>query len=74
VFFNDLTDLQPRDRMAYWDSSLQELVALPQVIITPHTAFLTAEALDNIAQTSILNLDQYLLGADLTNEVKPPAA
>ena len=54
----DLTDLQPRDRMAFWDTRFAELVALPQVLVTPHTAFLTVEALTNIAQTTVANLDQ----------------
>ncbi|KAI8463144.1 MAG: putative D-lactate dehydrogenase [Monoraphidium minutum] len=72
VFFQDLTDLQPRERMAYWDTKLIELVALPQVLVTPHTAFLTAEALTNIADTTVDNIDAYLMGKPLTNEVQPP--
>lgn len=44
--------------MAFWDTRFAELVALPQVLVTPHTAFLTVEALTNIAQTTVANLDQ----------------
>ena len=29
-----------------------------QVLVTPHTAFLTVEALENIAATTVQNLDQ----------------
>lgn len=72
VFFQDLTDLQPRDRMPFWDTALIELVALPQVLVTPHTAFLTSEALTNIANTTMDNLDEYFSGKPLTNEVLPP--
>ncbi|GBF89630.1 D-lactate dehydrogenase [Raphidocelis subcapitata] len=72
LFFQDLNDLQPRERMVFWDTKFQELVALPQVLVTPHTAFLTSEALANIAGTTIENLDQHIAAAPLTNEVLPP--
>jgi lactate dehydrogenase-like 2-hydroxyacid dehydrogenase len=39
--------------------------------VTPHTAFATEEALQNIADTTIFNIDQFLQGEELTNEVKP---
>ena len=42
-----------------------------QVIVTPHTAFATEEALHNIAETTIFNIDQFLAGEELKNEVKP---
>jgi len=44
--------------MVFWDTKFMELVAMPQVLVTPHTAFLTAEALSNIAQTTIDNIDE----------------
>ena len=56
--------------MAFWDTKFAELVALPQVLVTPHTAFLTVEALTNIAQTTVENLDAYLLGEEIKNEIK----
>jgi D-lactate dehydrogenase len=44
---------------------------LLQVLITPHSAFLTHEALANIASTTISNLEEFLSGQQLTNELKP---
>lgn len=41
----------------------------PQVLITPHSAFLTAEALGNIADTTAENLVCACLGRPLANEV-----
>lgn len=38
--------------------------------MTPHIAFLTHEALDNIAQTTVTNLLACAAGAELVNEVK----
>lgn len=42
-----------------------------QVLITPHTAFLTSEALDNIASTTITNMEEFLQDKQLTNELRP---
>jgi D-lactate dehydrogenase len=36
-------------RMNGWDEQMGLLLSLPNVLITPHSAFLTTEALDNIA-------------------------
>ncbi|HEX7367544.1 MAG TPA: 2-hydroxyacid dehydrogenase [Pelobium sp.] len=44
------------------DILLQELLALPNVIVTPHQAFLTTEALQDIAAQTISNLDLWQLG------------
>jgi D-lactate dehydrogenase len=44
-----------------------------QVLITPHAAFLTHEALDNIASTTISNIEEYLQDKQLTNELHPKA-
>ena len=47
----------------------------PQVLVSPHSAFLTREALDNIAGTTILNLREAAAGAAvLTNQVNAPKA
>lgn len=40
-------------------------------VITPHSAFLTAEALASIAATTVDNLRACALGLPLVNEVKP---
>ncbi len=44
---------------AYKDELLQKLMALPNVIVTPHQAFLTNEALQQIADQTIRNLDLW---------------
>lgn len=44
------------------DKILQELLDLPNVIVTPHQAFLTTEALQDIAAQTIKNLDLWQLG------------
>ncbi|KAI8475368.1 MAG: D-isomer-specific 2-hydroxyacid dehydrogenase NAD-binding protein [Monoraphidium minutum] len=71
LFFQDWTSMQARDRMKFWDRRFKELVAYPQVLVTPHTAFLTNEALEAIAATTMDNLTEYALGLPLTNEVAP---
>lgn len=45
------------------------LVSMPNVIVTSHQAFLTREALANIAETTFANLDAYFADKPLTNEV-----
>ena len=42
-----------------------------QVLVTPHSAFLTMEALDNIAKTTVDNLLAFQHGQELVNIVKP---
>ncbi|HBL84832.1 MAG: hydroxyacid dehydrogenase [Clostridiales bacterium GWF2_38_85] len=51
------------------DDILSLLVSLPNVILTSHQAFLTREALENIAKTTIQNLDEYFSDGSLTNEI-----
>lgn len=41
------------------DNILLQLIAMPNVILTSHQAFLTKEALDNIASTTINNIINY---------------
>ena len=41
------------------DEVLLELIAMPNVIVTSHQAYLTNEALDNIASTTISNIKDY---------------
>ena len=45
------------------------LVSRPNVILTAHQAFLTEEALHNIAEETIKNLDAFFSGAPLENEI-----
>lgn len=52
------------------DDKLVRLIAMPNVIVTSHQAFLTNEALDNIAATTINNLTRFFSGnSDPSTEV-----
>ena len=52
------------------DDKLVRLIAMPNVIVTSHQAFLTSEALDNIAATTINNLTRFFSGdPDTSTEV-----
>ncbi len=44
------------------DDKLVRLIAMPNVIVTSHQAFLTQEALDNIACTTVDNLRKFFSG------------
>lgn len=51
------------------DDTLALLVSRPNVVLTAHQAFLTEEALHNIAEETIKNLDAFFSGAPLENEI-----
>ena len=53
VFFED------RSGNILEDDKLVRLIAMPNVIVTSHQAFLTKEALDNIAATTVDNLVKF---------------
>ncbi len=63
LFFQDLSEeiLQ--------DEEIARLMTFPNVLITGHQAFLTREALQQIALTTFLNLDELESGKALSNEV-----
>ena len=44
------------------DDNLVRLIAMPNVLVTSHQAFLTNEALDNIAATTVENLQKFFSG------------
>ena len=44
------------------DDNLVRLISMPNVIVTSHQAFLTTEALDNIAATTMDNLEKFFAG------------
>ena len=44
------------------DDTLVRLIAMPNVIVTSHQAFLTGEALDNIASTTVENIRKFFAG------------
>jgi D-lactate dehydrogenase len=50
IFFED------RSNHILNDEVLSQLISMPNVIVTSHQAFLTKEALDNIAETTVNNL------------------
>ncbi len=56
------------------DDVLARLISMPNVIVTSHQAFLTEEALDNIAETTVGNLRAFFDGDVLQNEVRLHAA
>ena len=62
-FFEDFSG------MIIKDDVLSLLVSKPNVLLTSHQAFLTNEALENIAKTTITNLDSYFQDKSLENEV-----
>ena len=44
------------------DEVLRDLISMPNVIVTSHQAFLTKEALNNIASTTISNITKFYKG------------
>lgn len=52
------------------DDTLARLLTFPNVIITGHQAFLTTNALKNLAETTLENVKAFAAGAELINEVK----
>lgn len=64
VFFQDLSG------KILSDDVLARLLTFPNVLITSHQAFLTQEALSNIATTTLQNVADYEAGKNLINEVR----
>ena len=52
------------------DDIIARLISMPNVLITSHQAFLTEEALSNIANTTIDGIEAYFNNGNLQNEVK----
>ncbi len=63
LFFEDLSN-QVVD-----DDVFQRLLTFPNVVITGHQAFFTAEALAAIAETTLGNIDDIAAGRSCANEV-----
>ena len=53
LFFED------RSGQPILDDQFARLLSLPNVLVTGHQGFFTAEALTNIAETTIANLDAF---------------
>lgn len=52
------------------DDKLAILLSMPNVILTSHQAFFTREALQNIAQTTLNNIQLFFDKGEMPNEVK----
>ena len=57
LFFKDLSE------MIIDDDTISRLISLPNVLITAHQAFLTREALEQIAETTLQNITDFENGA-----------
>ncbi|MFO7841558.1 MAG: 2-hydroxyacid dehydrogenase [Fidelibacterota bacterium] len=62
-FFEDFSD------SAISDDVLARLMTFPNVLITSHQAFFTQEALRDIAQTTLRNIDDFFHDRRLENEI-----
>ena len=63
-FYEDLSESILKDDV------LSRLIMMPNVLITSHQAFLTREALECIADTTLGNLRAFFNGEALVNEIK----
>lgn len=64
IFFQDLSDQVLKDDV------LARLLTFPNVLMTSHQAFLTREALEQIASTTLQNISDFSLGRPLVNQVR----
>lgn len=64
LFFRDLSD------RVIQDDVLARLLMFPNILVTAHQAFLTREALANIAETTLANVTAFERGELLVNEVR----
>lgn len=64
LFFEDLSG------QVIHDDTFVRLQTFPNVIITSHQAFFTQEAVDNIAQTTMENIKEYIEKGSCTNSVQ----
>ncbi len=65
------SDLKPS--MLKLDADIHELAKLPNVIITPHNAYNSIEAVDRINQTTCQNIIKFWYGETPNKVVVPPA-
>lgn len=63
VFFHDFSG------HIVGDDTLARLISMPNVIVTSHQAFLTREALTNIADTTLANISQFFIYGQSENEL-----
>lgn len=64
-------DLFYEDKSAtlFDDDTLMLLIAMPNVLVTSHQAFLTKEALENIAETTLNSIRDFADGKVMENEI-----
>ena len=69
--YEEETDLFFEDKSGQilQDDTLIRLLSMPNVIITSHQAFLTDEALDSIARTTLTNITDFMAGKTIDNEI-----
>ena len=71
-FFRDFTTLADREAVPAFTYEFTLLRSFPELILTPHSAFLTKEALRAICDTTLLNASAFFSGQHpLPNEVQP---
>jgi D-lactate dehydrogenase len=63
IFFQNLSD------QVLQDDVLARLLTFPNVLITSHQAFLTCEALTNIAETTLASVRAFERGEPLVNQI-----
>lgn len=64
VFFENLSDT------IIADDVLMRLTTFPNVLITSHQGFFTREALENIAATTLANIDEFAATGNCANKVE----
>ncbi len=69
--YEEESDLFFRDNSGHIleDDTLARLISMPNVIVTSHQAFLTEDALENIAETTVQNLLDLSESGECKNEV-----
>ncbi len=65
LFFQDHSD------RIIQDETFQLLQSFPNVVITAHQAFFTHEALTNIAETTLSNINDLAAGRSCPNVIQP---
>jgi D-lactate dehydrogenase len=63
VFFED------KSAILFDDDTLRLLIAMPNVLVTSHQAFLTSEALHNIAETTLESIREFADGKVMAHEI-----
>lgn len=65
LFFEDLSE------QVLQDDVFSRLLTFPNVLITGHQAFLTAEAMTEIAETTMMSVSEFANGREMTHVLTP---